>query len=132
MIRLGIDVGGSTTKVAAVDELGTPVGTLQVRAADQLTSLYGAVGRFLQEHRLPLNVISEIALTGVGSGFFGSEIYGIPVRKVDEFISIGHGALILTGLKQAIAVSVGTGSAFVRISPNGVTRVGGSGVGGGT
>jgi type II pantothenate kinase len=131
MIHLGIDVGGSTTKIVGING-GVRTGVLQVRAADQITSLYGAVGRFLQEHSATLADVGDISLTGVGASFFGSDIYGIPVRRVDEFTAIGRGALELSGLSRAIVVSIGTGSAFVKATPDGVTRVGGSGVGGGT
>ncbi|MDR2605926.1 MAG: pantothenate kinase [Oscillospiraceae bacterium] len=131
-IKLGVDVGGSTTKIVGVTESGEPIGMLQVRAADQVTSLYGALGRFLQEQSLTLQQIERIYLTGVGAGFFSDFIYGIPVTKVDEFTAIGRGALKLTGMNRAYVVSIGTGSAFVRASESGVTRVGGSGVGGGT
>ena len=43
-IILGIDIGGSTTKIVGYRENGVLIGMLQVRAADQITSLYGAVG----------------------------------------------------------------------------------------
>jgi len=131
MIILGIDVGGSTTKIVGLNG-AVMLGALQVRAADQVTSLYGALGRFLSENSLALSDIAKIVLTGVGASFFGTEIYGIPTSKADEFESIGYGGLRLSGLSQAVVVSVGTGSAFVRATETGVTRIGGSGVGGGT
>ena len=128
---LGIDIGGSTTKVVGVrgDEL---IGALQVKAADQITSLYGAVGNFLRTYDAALGDVSAISLTGVGASFFDGPIYGIKTRKVDEFRAIGHGALHLSGLREALIVSLGTGTAFVRAAQDGVTHIGGSGVGGGT
>ena len=128
---LGIDIGGSTTKIVGFrgDEL---VGALQVRAEDQITSLYGAVGSFLREYGSALSDVSSIALTGVGASFFDGPIYGIEARKVDEFRAIGHGALRLSGLSEALVVSLGTGTAFVRAARDSVTHLGGSGVGGGT
>ncbi|MDR2530792.1 MAG: pantothenate kinase [Oscillospiraceae bacterium] len=132
MIQLGVDVGGSTTKIAGVDSNGRTVATLQVRAADQATSMYGAVGRFLHENRLSLSDIERVSLTGVGASFFSGELYGIPVEKVSEFESIGLGALQLSGLTRVIAASVGTGTAFIRATERGATRLGGTGVGGGT
>ena len=44
---IGIDIGGSTTKIAGFTEEKKLLGTLQVKASDQITSLYGALGRFL-------------------------------------------------------------------------------------
>jgi len=130
-IILGIDVGGSTTKVVGLKN-GIQIGTLQVKAADQITSLYGAIGNFLHEHNIKLREVSSFALTGVGASFIDEPIYGIETHKVNEFLAVGHGALRLSGLQEALAVSMGTGTVFVRAGMEGVTYIGGSGVGGGT
>ena len=130
-VVLGIDAGGSTTKVAGFAQGGL-IGTLQVRAADQVTSIYGAVGRFLLGQGMALESVSEIFLTGVGASFMGGDIYGIPARKTDEFQAIGFGGARLSGLESALVVSLGTGSAFVRVSPGKAVHIGGSGVGGGS
>ena len=130
-IILGIDIGGSTTKVVGLQDGGL-VGMLQVRAADQITSLYGAIGNFLRKYNAGLSDVSRIALTGVGSSFIEEQIYSIETHRVNEFLAIGNGALQLSGLKEAIVVSMGTGTAFVRAGADGITHIGGSGVGGGT
>ena len=129
-VTLGIDVGGSTTKIVGMRDKG-PIGMLQVRAADQITSMYGAIGRFLREQDLDLNDISEIVLTGVGATFISERVYDIDTRKVSEFVATGHGALHLTGLDEALVVSMGTGTAFVRAGAS-IKHLGGTGVGGGT
>lgn len=131
-IHLGIDIGGSTTKVAGFSQKGAMVGTLKVSAEDPLTCTYGAFGRFMGEHSLSLKDISEITLTGVGATFVDGPLYGIPTRKIPELEAIGHGGLILSGLKEALVVSMGTGTAFVRACEDQIEHVGGSGVGGGT
>ena len=128
---LGIDIGGSTTKVVGLRD-GELVGTLQVRADDQITSLFGAIGNFLLRYSATLGDVSLIALTGVGASFIDEPIFGIETRKVDEFLAIGHGALNLSGLEEAIVVSMGTGTAFVRACKSGISHLGGSGIGGGT
>ena len=130
-IVLGIDVGGSTTKIVGIKN-GKCLGMLQVRAADQITSMYGAIGNFLSKNTLFPGDISTIYLTGVGASFIDEQVYGIETHKIDEFTAIGHGALDLTKLDQALIVSMGTGTAFVRASKNEVLHLGGSGVGGGT
>jgi type II pantothenate kinase len=130
-MTLGIDVGGSTTKIVGLRG-GELSGTLQVRAADQITSLYGAVGNFLNKYGAGLSDVESIALTGVGASFFDEPIYGIETRKVGEFEAIGRGALLLTGLREALVVSLGTGTAYVMADGDGFTHIGGSGVGGGT
>ena len=44
-LSLGIDIGSSSTKAAALDEHGALLGTLQVHADDPRTSAYGVLGR---------------------------------------------------------------------------------------
>ena len=129
---MGIDVGGSTTKIVAYENSDKRIGTLQVRANDQITSLYGALGHFLHIHRLSLEDISKIALTGVGASLIEENVYGIPTYRCDEFQAIGLGGLKLSGLKEALVISMGTGTAFVHAAGKSATHLGGSGVGGGT
>jgi len=137
-IVLGIDVGGSTTKIVGIREKTNepspclPFGVLQVRAADQVTSMYGAMGNFLSRHKLNPADVSVIFLTGVGASFIDEQIYGIETIKVNEFSSIGRGALHLTGLDEALILSMGTGTALVKATGDEVVHLGGSGVGGGT
>ena len=131
MVILGVDIGGSTTKIVGLQD-GKCIGKLQVRAADQITSMYGAIGNFLSGQKLGLENVSSIKLTGVGASFVEEQIYGIKTYKVNEFNAIGYGALSLTGLGEALVVSMGTGTAFVRAEMEEVIHLGGSGVGGGT
>ena len=55
---IGIDVGGSTTKIVGYDQeqLFSP---LLVKANDPVSSIYGAFGRFLNENKLQLNESTE-------------------------------------------------------------------------
>lgn len=130
---IGIDIGGSTTKIVGYTLDRTPIGVLQVKAADPLTSMFGALGKFITQYQLALSDITQILLTGVGSSLFTEDIYGIPTRHVDEFVAIGLGGLALSGREEAIIVSMGTGTAFVRAARGGdIRHLGGSGVGGGT
>jgi len=129
-VILGIDVGGSTTKIVGLQD-ETCFGMLQVRAADQITSMYGAIGNLLSKHGFGPGDVSTIYLTGVGSSFINEQVYGIKTIKVNEFEAIGRGALCLTDLNEALVVSMGTGTAFVRASMNEAIHLGGSGVGGG-
>ncbi len=131
-VILGIDIGGSTTKVAGYQENGERIGTLQVEASDRLTSLYGAVGNFLSTHHIPLSNVARFVITGVGAALVEGDIYGVPTERVDEFKAIGKGGLALSGKSEALVVSLGTGTAFVRAGKAGYEHIGGSGVGGGT
>ena len=131
-VVLGVDIGGSATKIVGLSSINEPVGELIVKATDQITSMYGAIGHFSQKFNVPLMNVEKILLTGVGATFFDEDIYGISTDKVDEFIAIGYGGLYLAALPEAFVVSMGTGTAFVRATANGMTHIGGSGVGGGT
>ena len=130
-VVLGIDVGGSTTKIVGLHDEKL-VGTMQVRAEDQLTSLFGAIGNFLLKNKIQLSEVTSISLTGVGATFIDEPIYGIETKKVNEFQAVGLGALKLSGLREAFVISLGTGTAIVRAGKDGIRHVGGSGVGGGT
>ena len=139
-VVLGIDVGGSTTKIVGFRTEGEQHSLIEdplfVRATDPITSVYGAFGRFTAENGIELSEIDRIMTTGVGSSFLAKPIYGLSCNPVSEFKSIGLGGLYLSGLDEAIIVSMGTGSALVHAkhTEHGTeTRyLGGTGVGGGT
>ena len=131
MTLIGIDIGGSTTKIIGLnnDKMMKP---LKVKAADPVTSVYGAFGRYITENNIDLDSVSQIKITGVGATHIDSSIYGIDTVHVDEFKSIGLGGLRLSGLDKAIVVSMGTGTAFVYADKDIIYHMGGTGVGGGT
>ena len=128
---IGIDVGGSTTKIVGFVD-GKIVSPFLVRANSPTASVYGAFGKFLSDNKLSLDDISKVVVTGVGSSQIHQNIYGIKTARIDEFIAIGRGGLFLSGLSNAVIVSMGTGTALVSANQNSVTHLGGSGVGGGT
>jgi N-acetylglucosamine kinase-like BadF-type ATPase len=67
-IVIGIDVGGSTTKIVGFAAPETPaaehnlIAPIFVKANDPITSIYGAFGKFLDENNLDLEDISEATL----------------------------------------------------------------------
>lgn len=130
-IVIGIDIGGSTTKIVGIsnNEILTP---MMVKATDPIASLFGAFGKFINRNSLSLSDIEKIAITGVGSSYIEKSIYGIETVKVQEFLANGYGGLYLSGLKSAIIVSMGTGTALVDATPDGIIHIGGTGIGGGT
>lgn len=135
-VVVGIDVGGSTTKIVGFRKEGGKrvlMEPLFVRATDPVTSIYGAFGKFIDVNSLALTEIERVMMTGVGSSYITKPIYGLPCEAVPEFDSIGLGGLYLSGLNEAIVVSLGTGTAIVHAKRNGETEyLGGTGVGGGT
>lgn len=128
---LGIDIGGSTTKIVGFDGK-IKVGSLQVKADDQVTSLYGAIGKFLQIFEFRISEVESVVLTGVGSSFIKGDVYGIKTYKVDEFNSVGYGGLYVSSKDSGLVVSMGTGTSYVLANGEQIAHVGGSGVGGGT
>ncbi|MFA7099554.1 MAG: pantothenate kinase, partial [Eubacteriales bacterium] len=58
-IIVGIDVGGSTTKIVGFNgkTLLTP---LSVKATDPVASIYGAFGKFASENKISLSNISKV------------------------------------------------------------------------
>ncbi len=133
-VILGIDIGGSTTKIVGLREDKSVIAMDRVKAEGPLTSLYGALGSFMTHNKLQLKDINRIVLTGVGASYVEGDIYGIPTVKVEEFTAVGTGGLALSGRSRAVVVSMGTGTAFIWADHNTgeMVHLGGSGVGGGT
>ncbi len=133
-IVIGIDVGGSTTKIVgfhiATHALIEP---LFVRATDPITSAYGAFGKFLVVNHLTLSDIAKVMITGVGSSYLTDSLYDLPFERIEEFRAIGLGGLYLSGLSEGIIASCGTGTALVYAKEGEAPLyLGGTGVGGGT
>lgn len=137
---VGIDVGGSTTKIVGFkrDENGENklISPFLVRATDPLTSIYGAFGKFTAENGLSLDDIDRIMVTGVGATHMQKPIYSLDCHTVPEFSAAALGGLYLSGLDEAIIVSMGTGTALIHAkkeeSKTKINYLGGTGVGGGT
>lgn len=130
-IVIGIDVGGSTTKIVGIDEqeIKSP---MFVRATDPVTSLFGAFGKYLYDNDIPLSAVEKVMLTGVGSAYINQPLYSLPTAKTDEFLANGLGAQYLTQLDKLIVVSMGTGTSFVKVEGERIEHIGGIGIGGGT
>jgi type II pantothenate kinase len=136
---IGIDVGGSTTKIVGFRDNGKELELIApqfVRANDPITSVYGAFGKFTSENGLALSDIDRVMMTGAGSSFVTSPIYGLDCQIVPEFTAVGLGGLYLSGLNKAIVVSMGTGTALIKAEKlddmTDIQYLGGTGVGGGT
>jgi type II pantothenate kinase len=133
---IGIDIGGSTTKIIGFREEGGVKHWLEplvIVANDPLTATYGAFGRFADENRLALSDISRVMITGVGASHIKTNLYGLDCRRAEEFQCIGRGGSFLSGLEDALIVSMGTGTAIVHaMRDNSYEYIGGTGVGGGT
>ena len=134
-VIIGIDVGGSTTKIVGFHFNGEQpprlISPLFVRATDPVTAMYGAFGRFTAENNIDLEDIDRIMTTGVGSSYMQKPIYSLECHSVPEFTCIGLGGLYLSGLSEAIVVSMGTGTAIIHAKASECDGTGAPMVGGG-
>lgn len=130
-ITIGIDVGGSTTKIIGLQDKAI-ISPMCITAADPVSSLFGAFGRYLHDNTISLADIQQVMITGVGSKSLHTSIFGLPTQQVDEFLADGLGAQYETGLSQLIVVSMGTGTTLVRVDGNDIKHLGGLSMGGGT
>lgn len=119
---LGIDFGGSTTKLALVQS-GRCLRAIRKNDGETLDAAIerlGAVGA------------KRVAITGVGAADIKEPILGLPTKHVDEFEALSRGASRSARKSNCLVVSIGTGTSFVRVTPFRSWHVGGSGLGGGT
>ncbi|MDY6206445.1 type II pantothenate kinase [Bacteroides heparinolyticus] len=128
---LGIDVGISTTKIVGIRDMKV-FSPLRITAADPVTSLYGAFGKYLYDNKIELSDVERVMLTGVGSAYIDKPIYGLPTDKAEEFVADGLGARFESKLDNIIVVSMGTGTSLVKCEGDSIQHIGGIGVGGGT
>ncbi|MBQ8475222.1 MAG: type II pantothenate kinase [Clostridia bacterium] len=135
-IVIGIDVGGSTTKIVGFDisgETNRLIEPIFVRATDPITSIYGAFGKFTDINDLMLSDIARVMITGVGASYVTKDIYSLRCETIKEFRSIGLGGLYLSDYDKSLIVSMGTGTALVYAEKGKEPQyLGGTGVGGGT
>ena len=118
---VGIDLGASGTKIVLMR--GTKL--LKATMKRENETLEEAIIRFNPEDA------DAITVTGVGAAAMPDTLLNRKVVKVDEFASLYRGATVVGKRFNMIVVSVGTGTAFVRVTPFGAWHLGGSGVGGG-
>lgn len=130
-ITIGIDLGGSTTKIVGFQDNKLKIPTF-VKADNPIASLFGALGKFIYDNSMQLHEIEKIMITGVGSAYVEQPLYGIPTYKVDEFTCNGLGGQYFTGLSDLIVVSMGTGTSIVQVNGDKIIHTGGIGIGGGT
>ena len=64
---IGIDVGGSTTKIVGLRDGKKLCNPMFITAADPITSLFGAFGKYIYDNGIALEDIEHVMITGVGS-----------------------------------------------------------------
>ena len=128
---VGLDFGTTQVKMTLLKDkviFGAKALPRTLFTAEDTESI---VNEFLGECEVSAADVDTFALTGVGSKDIGDILLGVRTVKFDEFAALTKGSLMLSGMKQALIVSVGTGSAFVMAeSEDKFYHIGGSGVGG--
>lgn len=119
-LTLGIDMGASTTKLALI-RAGKCIRTLRIPDGQ---SLEAALDDF------DISGVRRVAITGVGVSEIGNQLRGLPTTRVDEFLALSNGASRLSKRRNFLAVSVGTGTSFTRVTPLRSWHIGGTGIGG--
>ncbi|MBO3769682.1 MAG: hypothetical protein QXS51_04050 [Thermoproteota archaeon] len=130
---IGVDIGGSTTKAVALRDKKI-LSVSEMPSSDPLATSIGLLGKLVMMMGCSLKDIDVIAMAGGRSRQLPDNILGLRVVKVDEITAAGIGGVVLTGLDEALVVSMGTGTALIEVRENGrkIRHVGGTGVGGGT
>ena len=80
-IIIGIDVGISTTKIVGIKD-GKVVSPMRITAADPVTSLYGAFGKYLYENKVELSDVEQVMLTGVGSAYIDPSVMTYAIQAI--------------------------------------------------
>ena len=84
-IIVGIDIGGSTTKIVGIRNEGASVSLIEpqfVKANDPMTATYGAFGKFTDENGIAISDIERVMMTGVGSSYVKRDLYGLDCQRV--------------------------------------------------
>lgn len=76
-VVLGVDIGGSTTKIVALNEKKECIATLQVKAADQITALTGESATFCTVTEYHLTRSVRLSLRGSDPHRLRGEAYMI-------------------------------------------------------
>lgn len=131
----GLDIGGSVTKGVLMKGENI-LAYSEAQASDPITSALGCLGRLLADKGMKIRDLSRVALTGSVTRRLKLDMIEVDYKIVDEIEAIGLGGLYLSGKKEAIVVSIGTGTAIVyarrNVNEHYVEHLGGTGVGGGT
>lgn len=131
-IVIGIDAGISSAKIVGIEGGSRIMSTLSVSGEDYVSSIYGALGKFIHTNHADVNDVEQVVLTGVGSRQLETPLFNLPTSHVNEFVANGLGARFDSGLDHMVVVSMGTGTSLVRVDGDNIKHIGGIGMGGGT
>ncbi len=129
--RVAIDFGASNTDAVAQHSItGETVRrwTLPSVGSPSVQRIH----EVLAAAQFDVQAVDWVAVTGGDRSALPPTIGTRPLRQVNEMRAIGAGGLALAGVRDAVVVSAGSGTAVVRASASGAHHITGTGVGGGT
>lgn len=125
MSILGVDIGSSTVKIIEFEN-----DKIKSKAIFREKNPEENIKEFFKINNI--QVLEKVVLTGIGADKITLKNINVPVYKAEEFVAIATGGLFLSQKEKAIIVSVGTGTALIKATPEEVRHLGGTGVGAGT
>ena len=121
MSIIGIDVGSTTTKIIEYNDkkiIKSKI-SLNINAEEVLEE-------FIKYNSIDINNIEKMVITGIGANKFKTTKYNIPIKIAREFEAIATGGLNLANKKEALIVSIGTGTALIRANKEKIVHLGGT------
>ena len=128
---LGVDIGGSSTKMAEVED-GRILSMAGAPSSIPLDDLFDRDGQCVKCPDMDLRRVDRIVLTGAGSTSVKGSLRCLPTMSTDEFEANAWGARCISGLDRFVVVSIGTGTSFVKVDGPRYAHLGGLAIGGGT
>ena len=126
MSIIGVDIGSSTTKI--VEYKNNKI--INKKIYQKNNTVENIIKDFIDSNHII--DIDKFVLTGIGADKVNLESYNVTIDKIEEFVAIATGGKCLSGKQEAIVVSVGTGTALIKVSSEEIKHLGGTGVGAGT
>ncbi|MEA4896053.1 MAG: hypothetical protein VB064_12465 [Oscillospiraceae bacterium] len=126
---LGYDNGASAVKIVALESDGIKATKCIIGSEKSAEEL---IAEFLREHGFYGESVETVAVTGVGAERCRFDGFEDRVAHIPEIEATGLGGSWLSGLDDAVIVSIGTGTSLVLARNGSFTHIGGTGVGSGT
>ena len=126
---IGLDIGSSAVKIVGYKKGEVLFSYAQVGRSDDMATLVRSV---VEKYGFDIGSIRKLAITGVGAEKCEINLNGIPTVIIPEIEATGEGGTWLSDRKDAVVVSLGTGTSVVLAKAGVYSHVGGSGVGSGT
>src|SRR3989338_9234296 len=126
---LALDFGASTIDCVLSKEKDI----IHIQTFESRSFFDRSLSVFLQKSHIDLSGVSQIRVTGGNRRSKLQHVGGIPVKRVDEIKSIGHGGyylfqsgqykrhnvLSVKKKRSLLVVSMGTGTCMVKVLPSG-------------